>query len=186
MDCATRHSRLRSDASPTTFGPAVVAYRSRVKRWSGEGQTLTRQASRRRLTRRGTVALKDRPGERESVGMIHHCSMSLPVDPSAFAGFRFPPEVIMLADHRGYHMVMTRREVLVQLDDDLVERLDALAADLGTNRSELMRRGAQAILEAEDLASKDRQLQLAYRRQPADPVIVESARRLAARTAPQW
>ncbi|NQY58197.1 MAG: ribbon-helix-helix protein, CopG family, partial [Ilumatobacteraceae bacterium] len=33
---------------------------------------------------------------------------------------------------------MARREVLVQLDDDLVERLDALAADLGTNRSELM------------------------------------------------
>jgi metal-responsive CopG/Arc/MetJ family transcriptional regulator len=85
-----------------------------------------------------------------------------------------------------YHMVMTRREVLVQLDDDLVERLDALAADLGTNRSELMRRGAQAILEAEDLAAKDRQLQLAYRRHPADPALVESARRLAARTAPQW
>jgi len=36
------------------------------------------------------------------------------------------------------------------LDDDLVERLDLLAADLGTNRSELLRRGAQAILEAED------------------------------------
>lgn len=86
----------------------------------------------------------------------------------------------------SYHMVVTRREVLVQLDDGLVERLDALAADLGTNRSELIRRGAQAILEAEDLASKDRQLQLGYRRRPVDPALVESARRLAARTAPQW
>ena len=83
-------------------------------------------------------------------------------------------------------MVVSRREVLVQLDDDLVERLDSLAADLGTNRSELVRRGAQAILEAEDLASKDRQLQQGYRRQPADPALVESARRLSARTAPQW
>ena len=52
-------------------------------------------------------------------------------------------------------MVMARREVLVQLDDDLVEQLDALAAELGTNRSELMRRGAQAVLDAERLAAAD-------------------------------
>lgn len=83
-------------------------------------------------------------------------------------------------------MVMARREVLVQLDDDLVERLDALAADLGTNRSDLIRRGAKAILEAEDLAAADRKLQLAYRRQPADPALAGSARRLAARTTPSW
>jgi predicted DNA-binding protein len=83
-------------------------------------------------------------------------------------------------------MVMARREVLVQLDDDLVQRLDALADDLGTNRSELLRRGAQAILEAEDLATADRALQQAYRRQPGDPAVVESARRLAAKTAPTW
>src|SRR4051794_7390140 len=36
---------------------------------------------------------------------------------------------------------MARREVLVQLDDDLVNRLDALAAELDTSRSELLRRG---------------------------------------------
>ncbi len=81
---------------------------------------------------------------------------------------------------------MSRREVLVQLDDDLVARLDALAAELGMNRSELIRRGAHAVLEAENLAAADRQFQAAYRRQPADPALVESARRLAARTAPQW
>lgn len=86
----------------------------------------------------------------------------------------------------GYHMVMARREVLVQLDDDLVEQLDALAADLGTNRSELMRRGAQAVLDAERLAAADRELRAAYRRQPADPTLVQSARRLAAETAPAW
>ncbi len=86
----------------------------------------------------------------------------------------------------GYHMAMTRREVLVQLDDDLVERLDSLATRLDTNRSELLRRGAHAVLEAEDLAAKDRQLQTRYRRQPADPALVASARRLAAQTAPAW
>ena len=86
----------------------------------------------------------------------------------------------------GYHMVMARREVLVQLDDDLVARLDALAADLGTNRSELMRRGAQAVLDVEQSAAADRQLRDAYRRQPADPALVQSARRLAAETTPAW
>ena len=88
--------------------------------------------------------------------------------------------------HMGYHMVMARREVLVQLDDDLVERLDALAAGLGTNRSELLRRGALAVLDAEGLAAADRQLRSAYERQPADPRLVQSARRLAAQTTPAW
>ena len=83
-------------------------------------------------------------------------------------------------------MVMARREVLVQLDDDLVEQLDALAADLGTNRSELLRRGAHAVLDAERLTAADLDLQAAYRRQPPDPALVQSARRLAAATAPTW
>ena len=86
----------------------------------------------------------------------------------------------------SYHMLMARREVLVQLDDDMVEQLDVLAAQLGTNRSELLRRGAQAVINAEDLAVADRQLEHAYRRQPADPALLQSARRLAARTAPAW
>lgn len=83
-------------------------------------------------------------------------------------------------------MVVARREVLVQLDDQLVRRLDELAETLATNRSELLRRGAQAVLAAEELAGADRELIEAYRRQPPDPAVVQSARRLAARTAPEW
>ncbi len=83
-------------------------------------------------------------------------------------------------------MAMARREVLVQLDDDLVAELDALATDLGTNRSELMRRGAQAVLDVERSGAADRQLTAAYSRQPADPALVLSARRLAAETTPAW
>jgi metal-responsive CopG/Arc/MetJ family transcriptional regulator len=83
-------------------------------------------------------------------------------------------------------MLMSRREVLVQLDDELVAQLDGLAARLGTNRSELLRRGAQAVITAEELAEADRELVAAYRRQPADPALVQSARRLAAQTAPGW
>ncbi len=83
-------------------------------------------------------------------------------------------------------MDMARREVLVQLDDGLVERLDKLASETGTNRSELLRRGAQAVLDAEDLAMADRNLVAAYRRHPPDAAVIRSARRLAARTAPTW
>lgn len=81
---------------------------------------------------------------------------------------------------------MTRKEVLVQLDDDLVGRLDRLAAAQGTSRSELLRRGAQAVLEAAETTAADQQLQEAYRRVPQDPALVEAALRLASKTAAEW
>jgi metal-responsive CopG/Arc/MetJ family transcriptional regulator len=81
---------------------------------------------------------------------------------------------------------MARREVLVQLDDELVEALDRLAGEEGTNRSELLRRGARATLEAARLARADRDLVAAYRREPQDPALVEAAARLAAETVPEW
>ena len=85
-----------------------------------------------------------------------------------------------------YHMLVARREVLVQLDDELVQQLDELAIRLRTNRSELLRQGAQAVIAADDLAHADRDLVAAYQRQPADPAIVQSARKLASKTAPAW
>ena len=85
-----------------------------------------------------------------------------------------------------YHMLVGRREVLVQLDDELVADLDQLAKTLGTSRSELLRRGAQAVIEVETGLAADRDLVAAYRRQPADPALVLSAAKLAARTAPAW
>ena len=74
----------------------------------------------------------------------------------------------------------------MQLDDDLVTRLDHLASERGTNRSELLRRGAVAVLYAEDLRQADIGLQAAYRRTPQDPDVVEAAARLAAETTPEW
>jgi metal-responsive CopG/Arc/MetJ family transcriptional regulator len=81
---------------------------------------------------------------------------------------------------------VARREVLVQLDDELVERLDRLADQQGTSRSDLLRRGAAAVLEASELAAADRELQESYRRIPQDPAVVAAATRLAAHTAPEW
>lgn len=85
-----------------------------------------------------------------------------------------------------YHMVVGRKEVLVQLDDDLVQGLDRLAEQQGTSRSELLRRGAAAVLQAAEQAEADRALQEAYRRLPQDPAIVSAAGRLAAQTVPEW
>ena len=83
-------------------------------------------------------------------------------------------------------MVVARREVLVQLDSALIAELDQLAARLGTNRSELLRRGARAVLVADDLASADQELIAAYQREPQDPALLQAARRLAAHTTPAW
>lgn len=85
-----------------------------------------------------------------------------------------------------HHMPMARREVLVQLDDELVARLDALATQRGLSRSELLRKGALAVLEAEELAQADAELVAAYRRLPQDPVLLEAAARIARETAPEW
>jgi len=85
-----------------------------------------------------------------------------------------------------YHMLMPRKQVLVQLDDELVERLDQLAASMEVSRSELLRRGALAVLEAARLDQAERALVAAYQRQPQDPVLVATARRLAAETVPDW
>jgi metal-responsive CopG/Arc/MetJ family transcriptional regulator len=83
-------------------------------------------------------------------------------------------------------MVMPRREVLVQLDDDLVERLDQIAGRASISRSELLRRGALAVIEADELARADQRLIEGYTKYPPDPLLLESSKRLAAETASEW
>jgi metal-responsive CopG/Arc/MetJ family transcriptional regulator len=85
-----------------------------------------------------------------------------------------------------YHMIMVRRQVLVQLDDDLVARLDELARRVGLSRSELIRRGAVAVLEADRWARADERLIAAYTKQPPEAALLEASQRLAAETAPEW
>lgn len=81
---------------------------------------------------------------------------------------------------------MSRKQVLVQLDDDLVARLDELATAMGSNRSELLRRGAAAILAVAEDQRDDAALAAAYRERPQDPLLIASAARLATETLPQW
>lgn len=81
---------------------------------------------------------------------------------------------------------MARRQVLVQLDDALIESLDSLAAELGTNRSELLRRGARAVLSAAALRRADERLVTAYRTEPQESDLIAAAARLARDTSLEW
>lgn len=81
---------------------------------------------------------------------------------------------------------MGRKQVLVQLDDDLVEALDRAAAAEGVSRSELIRRGARAILDARLTLQKERDHAEAYRKTPQDPVLGEALHRAAIEAMPEW
>lgn len=81
---------------------------------------------------------------------------------------------------------MARKQVIVQLDEKLVSELDKAAAQDGVSRSELIRTAAMALLEARRIRKLERKLQDAYRQTPQDPVLIETARRLAAQTSPRW
>jgi drug/metabolite transporter (DMT)-like permease len=119
--------------------------------------------------------LQDRPGEvRRPGGRRHRLNA------------RRPPWRRRFRDHMVYHMVVARREVLVQLDDDLVERLDKLAARDSVSRSELLRQGALAVLRADEWAMADEQLIEAYTKHPPDPLLLAASERMAAETAPEW
>jgi metal-responsive CopG/Arc/MetJ family transcriptional regulator len=64
---------------------------------------------------------------------------------------------------------VARRQVLVQLDDVLIGRLDRLVEALDTNRSDLIRRAVTAFLRAADEARTDTDHVEAYLRIPEDP-----------------
>jgi metal-responsive CopG/Arc/MetJ family transcriptional regulator len=81
---------------------------------------------------------------------------------------------------------VTRRQVIVQLDDKLVKALDRAAKADGVSRSELIRRAAAALLEARRTVAAERRLVDAYSAMPQDPALVEAAVQLAAESAPPW
>lgn len=81
---------------------------------------------------------------------------------------------------------MARKQVIVQLDDKLVAQLDRAATHDGVSRSELLRTAAMALLESRRIMKRERKMQEAYLQLPQDPVLIETARRLAAESVPPW
>jgi predicted DNA-binding protein len=63
-------------------------------------------------------------------------------------------------------MVVARRQTLVQLTDDLVVLLDAIAAKQGRTRSALIRSVLEEYVKDEDDAEKDRRMIEGYTKYP--------------------
>jgi predicted DNA-binding protein len=76
-----------------------------------------------------------------------------------------------------YHMVMARTQTLVQLSDELLERLDSYRAREGRSRSEVVREAIERYLAADREAEIDRLIVDAYTRQPPEDLWTEQAAR---------
>lgn len=81
---------------------------------------------------------------------------------------------------------MARKQVIVQLDDELVAQLDQAARSARVSRSELIRRMIAAWFDARRIARLDREYAEGYRRFPEDAALGESLARLAAENAPPY
>ena len=74
-------------------------------------------------------------------------------------------------------MGMARTQTLVQLSEELLERLDAYRARRGRSRSDVVREAIENYLAADREAEIDRRLAEAYARQPPEDVWSEQAAR---------
>ena len=74
-------------------------------------------------------------------------------------------------------MIMARTQTLVQLSDELLERLDSYRAREGRSRSEVVREAIERYLEGDREAEIDRLLVDAYTRQPPEDVWNDQAAR---------
>jgi metal-responsive CopG/Arc/MetJ family transcriptional regulator len=72
-------------------------------------------------------------------------------------------------------MAMARTQTLVQLSDELLERLDSYRAREGRSRSEIVREAIERYLAADREAEIDRLVVDAYTRQPPEDPWNEQA-----------
>jgi metal-responsive CopG/Arc/MetJ family transcriptional regulator len=72
-------------------------------------------------------------------------------------------------------MAMARTQTLVQLSDELLERLDSYRAREGQSRSEVVREAIERYLASDREAEIDRLLVDAYTRQPPENLWTDQA-----------
>ena len=75
-------------------------------------------------------------------------------------------------------MAMARTQTLVQLTDDLLDRLDSSRAREGRSRSEVIREAIERYLAADREVEIDRLIVEAYTRQPSQEVWGEQSAKL--------
>ena len=83
-------------------------------------------------------------------------------------------------------VIVARKQVLVQLDDLIVARLDRLTEPMDASRSDLIRRAVNLWLEAVDGAAADVRYAEAYRRIPDDLRENEAWEAAQLETWPEW
>jgi metal-responsive CopG/Arc/MetJ family transcriptional regulator len=81
-------------------------------------------------------------------------------------------------------MVMARTQTLVQLSDELLERLDSYRAREGRSRSEVVREAIERYLAADREAEIDELIVDAYARRPPEDLWTEQAARQMIATEP--
>jgi Arc/MetJ-type ribon-helix-helix transcriptional regulator len=81
---------------------------------------------------------------------------------------------------------VARKQVLVQLDDTIVSKLDRLTGPLDASRSDLIRRAVNLWLDALGEAEADVRYAEAYRRIPDDLKEHEAWEAVQLETWPEW
>jgi metal-responsive CopG/Arc/MetJ family transcriptional regulator len=81
---------------------------------------------------------------------------------------------------------MARKQVLVQLDDELVTQLDREAKRSKISRSELIRHALNRWFEAREIARLERRYEEGYRRMPETAEELAVTEALARRAAEDW
>jgi predicted DNA-binding protein len=100
--------------------------------------------------------------------IIRRCSVRR--SPARDGHARSRPSASAKARPYCYHMAMARTQTLVQLSDELLERLDAYRAREGRSRSEVVREAIEQYLAADREAEIDRLIVEAYTRRPPEDV----------------
>jgi predicted transcriptional regulator len=82
--------------------------------------------------------------------------------------------------------LVARKQVLVQLDDEIVRALDRLTGPMDASRSDLIRRAVNLWLDALDEAEADIRYAEAYKRIPEDMEEHADWEALQLETWPEW
>lgn len=87
----------------------------------------------------------------------------------------FAADELIAAQPYDYNMVMARTQTLVQLSDELLERLDSHRARERRSRSEVIREAIERYLDADRQAELDRLIVEAYTQRPPEDLWTEAA-----------
>jgi predicted transcriptional regulator len=185
-------ARIVPDVEPEGSRPWSTGSRAVRHPPPGARSQRARDRSGRRRAHRPEPARRDRRADASHrAAGLHGAAIALPRRPEdrpdpARLEARFKPVRAGRRVRRpdlayDYHMMMARTQTLVQLSDDLLERLDRLRDREGRSRSELIREAVEQYLAVDEEAEIDRLVVEAYtRRPPEDAWADEAARRMIA------